>query len=66
MNLSIIMPVLDEAAGIEAALAALAPYRSRGGELIVVDGGSRDGTLALWPAPSPTACSALRAVAPPK
>jgi rSAM/selenodomain-associated transferase 2 len=47
MTLSIIMPVLDEAAGIEATLAALAPYRSRGCELIVVDGGSRDGTLAL-------------------
>ena len=28
MTLSIIVPVLDEAAGIEAALAALAPYRS--------------------------------------
>ncbi len=47
MTLSIIMPVLDEAAGIEATLAALAPYRTRGCELIVVDGGSRDGTLAL-------------------
>ena len=47
MNLSIIMPVLDEAAGIEAALTALAPYRTRGCELIVVDGGSRDKTLAL-------------------
>jgi rSAM/selenodomain-associated transferase 2 len=47
MTLSIIMPVLDEAAGIETALAALAPYRARGCELIVVDGGSRDGTLAL-------------------
>lgn len=47
MNLSIIMPVLDETAGIEAALVALAPYRRRGCELIVVDGGSRDETLAL-------------------
>ena len=47
MNLSIIIPVLDEAAGIEAALTALAPYRERGCELIVADGGSRDGTLAL-------------------
>lgn len=47
MNLSIIIPVLDEAAGIEAALTALAPYRERGCELVVVDGGSRDGTLAL-------------------
>jgi rSAM/selenodomain-associated transferase 2 len=47
MSLSIIMPVLDEAAGIAASLAALAPYRTRGCELIVVDGGSRDGTLAM-------------------
>lgn len=43
-GLSIIMPVLDESAGIDAALSALAPYRERGAELIVVDGGSRDGT----------------------
>jgi rSAM/selenodomain-associated transferase 2 len=47
MRLSIIMPVLDEAAGIGPALEALSPYRRRGAELIVVDGGSRDGTLAL-------------------
>jgi len=44
MKLSIIMPVLDEAAGIEAALAALAPLRARGVEVIVADGGSSDGT----------------------
>jgi rSAM/selenodomain-associated transferase 2 len=43
-GLSIIMPVLDEAAGIEAALMALAPCRERGAEVIVVDGGSRDDT----------------------
>ena len=47
MTLSIIMPVLDEAATIEAALASLAPYRRRGVELIVVDGGSQDDTVAL-------------------
>jgi rSAM/selenodomain-associated transferase 2 len=43
-KLSIVMPVLDEAAEIETALAALAPYRRRGVEVIVVDGGSSDGT----------------------
>ena len=46
MRLSIVMPVLDEAAEINAALAALAPLRAEGHQLIVVDGGSRDGTLA--------------------
>jgi rSAM/selenodomain-associated transferase 2 len=45
--LSIIVPVLDEAAEIEAALRALAPLRRRGAEVIVVDGGSRDDTFAL-------------------
>jgi rSAM/selenodomain-associated transferase 2 len=44
-GLSIVMPVLDEAEHIGAALAALAPLRARGVELIVVDGGSRDGTV---------------------
>ena len=47
MKLSIIMPVLDEATGIEAALAGLAALRRRGVEMIVVDGGSRDGTPDL-------------------
>lgn len=47
MTLSIIMPVLDEAADIEAALKALAPYRRRGVDVIVVDGGSSDSTVAL-------------------
>jgi rSAM/selenodomain-associated transferase 2 len=46
MRLSIVMPVLDEAAQIQSALQALAPLRAQGTELIVVDGGSRDDTLA--------------------
>jgi rSAM/selenodomain-associated transferase 2 len=45
-SLSIIIPVLDEAANIVTALGALAPLRARS-EIIVVDGGSRDGTVAL-------------------
>ena len=45
--LSIVMPVRDEAQRIAAALAALAPLRTAGAELIVVDGGSHDGTPAL-------------------
>jgi rSAM/selenodomain-associated transferase 2 len=45
--LSIVMPVLDEAEHMAVALAALAPLRERDGvELIVVDGGSRDDTVA--------------------
>ncbi len=47
MKLSIVMPVLNEAAEIEAALQALAPYRRRGVEVIVVDGGSSDATQEL-------------------
>jgi rSAM/selenodomain-associated transferase 2 len=47
MTLSIVMPVLDEAAGIADTLQALAPLRRRGAEVIVVDGGSRDGTAEL-------------------
>src|SRR5829696_5868976 len=46
-SLSIIVPVLDEAPGIAAALKALAPFRDHGVEVIVVDGGSRDGTVEL-------------------
>ena len=43
-RLSVVMPVLDEAEGIEAALAALRPLRECGHEIIVADGGSTDGT----------------------
>ena len=46
-RLSIIVPVLDEASRIAATLAALLPLRARGHEVIVVDGGSADDTLAL-------------------
>ena len=47
MKLSVVMPVLDEAAGITSTLRALAPLRARGHEVIVVDGGSGDATVAL-------------------
>jgi len=47
MKLSIVMPVLNEASGIEAALQMLAPIRARGAEVIVVDGSSSDGTPEL-------------------
>lgn len=44
-RLSIVVPALDEAATIADTLAALAPLRAAGHELIVVDGGSRDATV---------------------
>lgn len=46
LKLSIVMPVLDEAERIGAALAALAPLRAQGVQVIVVDGGSGDDTVA--------------------
>ena len=45
-GLAVVMPVLDEAAGIDAALMALAPLMARGARVVVADGGSADGTLA--------------------
>lgn len=43
--LSIIIPALNEAYGIAHALDALVMLRARGAEVILVDGGSQDGTL---------------------
>jgi rSAM/selenodomain-associated transferase 2/rSAM/selenodomain-associated transferase 1 len=47
LRLSIVLPALDEAATIARTLDALAPLRAAGHEVIVVDGGSIDGTVAL-------------------
>ena len=46
-TLSIILPVLNEAAGMAAALAALGPLVDNGAQIIVVDGGSTDATVAI-------------------
>ena len=46
-RLSVVVPVLDEAAGITSALRALMPLRARGHEVIVVDGGSADASVEL-------------------
>ena len=46
-SISIVMPVLDEAATIHDKLAVLAPFRAAGAEVIVVDGGSADETATL-------------------
>lgn len=47
MRLSIIIPVLDEAERIGGLLAALQAWREQRVEVIVADGGSRDGTPGL-------------------
>ena len=46
-SLSVIVPVLNEAAQIERVLHSLAAARSQGFEVIVVDGGSTDDTAQL-------------------
>jgi rSAM/selenodomain-associated transferase 2 len=46
-SLSIVIPALNEAAGIEATLKALQPLRARGVELVLADGGSGDTTVAV-------------------
>ena len=46
-RLSIVVPALNEADGIVAALVALAPLRAAGHEVIVVDGGSTRRHVAL-------------------
>ena len=46
-RLSVVVPALNEAQGIRAALEALAPLRARGHVVIVADGGSTDGTADL-------------------
>ena len=46
-RLTIVIPVLNEAAIVVAALQSLAPLRARGAEIIVADGGSHDGTARL-------------------
>ena len=46
-ELVIVMPVLDEAAGLRARLLALRPLRERGVRVVVVDGGSADDSVAI-------------------
>ena len=46
-TLSVVIPTLDEEQHIGVTLQALAPARARGAEVLVVDGGSSDGTVAL-------------------
>ncbi|HSG89650.1 MAG TPA: TIGR04283 family arsenosugar biosynthesis glycosyltransferase [Pseudomonadales bacterium] len=46
-SLSIVIPTLDEAEALPRLLGQLAGARARGAEVLVVDGGSRDRTVAL-------------------
>lgn len=47
MSLRIVIPVLNEGAGLAARLRALQPLRARGAQVVVVDGGSTDSTWAV-------------------
>lgn len=47
MRVSVVIPALNEAAGIAATLLPLQPLRAAGHEVIVVDGGSHDATLGI-------------------
>lgn len=46
-RISIIIPALNEAAGIADTLRALQPLRARGHQVVVVDGGSADATMEI-------------------
>lgn len=58
MKLSVVVPVLNEAAMVGATLRALEPLRALGHEVIVVDGGSEDATRDIA---APLADRVLRA-----
>ena len=59
MKLAVVLPVLNEGATLLPRLLALAPLRTRGAWVVLVDGGSTDGTCAT----AQPLCDAVR-VAP--
>ncbi len=46
-RLSIVVPVLNEAAALESLLAVLRPMQERGAQIVVVDGGSDDDSMII-------------------
>jgi rSAM/selenodomain-associated transferase 2 len=59
-DLSIVVPTLDEASGLARHLEHLQPLRALGCEIVVVDGGSRDGSLDIARPLADTVLSAPR------
>jgi len=60
VRVSIVVPVLNEAENLGSLLSHLAPLRTRGHEVIVVDGGSEDGTFEIAAANADCALRAPR------
>jgi rSAM/selenodomain-associated transferase 2/rSAM/selenodomain-associated transferase 1 len=60
MKLAIVLPVLNEATTLTARLEALAGLRAKGARVVVTDGGSHDGTLAIAQPLADAAVSAPR------
>jgi rSAM/selenodomain-associated transferase 2 len=60
VQLSVVMPCLNEAEQIGETLAGLQQARNRGTEIVVVDGGSHDGTVSLAAAGADVVVSAGR------
>ena len=59
-RLAIVIPVLNEGERLRAALLDLQPYRQRGAQIVVVDGGSHDNTLQIAQAHADLALQAPR------
>ena len=60
VGLCIVVPVLDEASALRAQLEALAPLQAHGAQVVVVDGGSVDASLAIAAAVADIAITAPR------
>lgn len=60
VELLIVMPVLNEAASLAESLRALLPLRQRGASLVVVDGGSADGSVEIADGGADRTLSAVR------